>query len=313
MHILGIDIGGTSIKGAVVDNLGKTYESFVMPIVKGENQENTVKSLINEINNLLNSLSNSKVIEGIGIGIPGSIDSINGIVTFSPNLGWKDLHIVELLKKSLKMPIKVTNDANAAALGESFFGAGKKYNDLVMITIGTGIGSGIIVNGKILEGLNGKAGEIGHTTLVYGGIECGCGRKGCFEAYASAIALINQTKAAMDLYKDSLMWDEYKKENKYSGRIAFEAAKRGDLIANKVVDQYIEYLSEGLLNICNALRPECIVLSGGVANQGDYLISKVKAYCEKFNYGYPNSPVTEIKIAELGYESGIVGAAALFF
>ena len=210
------------------------------------------------------------------------------------------------------MPVKITNDANAAALGEKVFGAGKKYQNVVMITLGTGVGSGIIIDGKIYEGLNGKGAEIGHSTLYVDGLPCTCGRNGCFEMYASASALIRQTKEAMEKDKKSLLWAEAKENNgKVSGRTAFYAAQKGDETANKVVDNYVKYLSEGLLNVCNIFRPECIVLSGGIANQGDYLLRKVKTYCEKYDYGYPNSPVTQIEIAEIGYNSGIIGAACL--
>ena len=217
-----------------------------------------------------------------------------------------------MFNKKINLPVKITNDANAAALGEKVFGAGKKYNNVVMITLGTGVGSGIIIDGKIYEGLNGKGAEIGHSCLIMDGIPCTCGRKGCLEMYASATALVRQTKEAMELNKDSLLWEESKKQGKVSGRTAFEAAKKGDKTANEVVDNYVKYLSEGLLNVCNIFRPDCIVLSGGIANQGDYLINKVKDYCKKFDYGYPNSPVTEIKVAEIGYDSGIIGAACLF-
>ena len=311
MIAIGIDIGGTSIKYAAVDSTGKVYEKEGIDIVCGEDQNFTISNLIFNIKNYIAKYNLEDKICGIGIGIPGSIDTKEGVVTYSNNLKWKELHIVEMFKKEFNMPIKITNDANAAALGEKVFGAGKKYKDVVMITLGTGVGSGIIIDGKIYEGLNGKGAEIGHSTLVMDGLKCTCGRKGCFEMYASARALVRQTKEAMEKDETSLMWEESKKYDKIGGRVVFDAAKKGDKTANEVVDNYVKYLSEGLLNICNIFRPECIVLSGGIANQGEYLINKVKAYCEKFDYGYPNSPVTEIKVAEIGYNSGIIGAACL--
>ena len=311
MIAIGIDIGGTSIKYAAVDSTGKVFDKEVQEIISGESQEVTIKKLINNIKDYINKYNLSDKVSGIGLGIPGSIDTKEGVVTYSNNLNWKELHVVDLFKKEISLPVKITNDANAAALGEKVFGAGKKYKDVVMITLGTGVGSGIIIDGKIYEGLKGKGAEIGHSTLVVNGLDCTCGRKGCFEMYASATALIRQTKEAMDLDKASLMWEEFKQQGKVSGRTAFNAAKKGDETAIKVVDNYVMYLSEGLLNICNIFRPECIVLSGGIANQGDYLLDKVKAYCKKYDYGYPNSPVTEIKVAEIGYDSGIIGAACL--
>ena len=312
MIAIGIDIGGMSIKYAAVDSTGKVYEKSVQEIIPGEDQIVTMEKLIKGVKDYISSNNLEGKVEGIGLGIPGSIDSKQGVVSFSNNLRWKELHVVELFQKEINLPVKITNDANAAALGEKVFGAGKKYQDLVMITLGTGVGSGIIIDGKIYEGMSGKGAEIGHSTLmVENGLACTCGRRGCFEMYASATALIRQTTEAMQMDRFSLMWklaDEYGKVN---GRVAFEAAKQGDITAINVIEKYVMYLSEGLLNICNIFRPECIVLSGGIANQGDYLIEKIKAYCERFDYGYPNSPKTEIKVAEIGYNSGIIGAACL--
>lgn len=307
---IGIDIGGTSIKGAAVDETGKIYDKFVLPIEKHDNQDDIMDKLVRMTKNYIkdNKFDN---IHGIGLGIPGSIDSVNGIVSYSNNLRWKELHVVERFKKDFNCPIRITNDANAAALGEAKFGAGKKYKDIVMITLGTGVGSGIIINGKIVEGLNGKGAELGHSLLVMDGLICTCGRRGCFEMYASATALIRQTTEAMALDPNSLMHDEAEKQGKINGLVPFNAAKKGDITATRVIEQYVKYLSEGLLNVCNIFRPECIVLSGGIANQGDYLIDKVVKYCESFDYGYPHSPKTEIKVAELGYESGIIGASCL--
>lgn len=311
MISIGIDIGGTSIKGAAVDSTGKIYETYCMPIVKGDSQDKIIEDLINATKEYISSHDLDGKINGIGIGIPGTIDSTNGIVTYSANLKWKELHVVEKFEKGINLPVRITNDANAAALGEAVFGAGKKYQNMVMITLGTGVGGGVVIDGKLFEGNLGKGAELGHTTLVYNGLPCGCGRRGCFEQYASATALIRITEEKMEQNKDSLMWEVKEKEGKVNGKVAFTAAKMGDKAANEVVDQYVEYLSEGLLNICNVFRPNCIVLSGGIANQREYLVDKVVKYCEKYEYGYPFAPKTEIKIAELGYESGIIGAACL--
>ena len=311
MIAIGIDIGGTSIKYAAVDSTGKVYDKEIQEIIKGEDQNVTIDKLIHNVKNYVYEHELVGKISGIGIGIPGSIDSKNGLVSYSNNLHWKELKVVELFKKETILPVKITNDANAAALGEKVFGAGKKYDNVVMITLGTGVGSGIIINGKIYEGLNGKGAEIGHSTLFVDGLPCTCGRKGCFEMYASATALIRQTREAMEKHKRSLLWKEAAEQGTVSGRTAFNAAKKGDKVAKEVIDNYVKYLSEGLLNVCNIFRPDCIVLSGGIANQGDYLLDKVKKYCKKFDYGYPNSPVSEIKVAEIGYDSGIIGAACL--
>ena len=309
MNYLGIDVGGTSIKGAIVNEKGKIGEIFSLPIFKNEKQNDAINRLIVSCKEYLKNTKTK--IKGIGIGIPGTLNTKDGVVDYTSNLKWKKLHIVDMFSKEFDCPIKITNDANAAALGEAKFGAGKKYKNIVMITLGTGIGGGVIIDGKLFEGYLGKGTELGHTTLVYNGRKCGCGRRGCFEQYASASALVRYTKEAMKEDKNSLMWQISKEEGEVNGKVAFFAAQKGDSSAKAVVKQYVEYLSEGLLNICNVFRPEAIVLSGGIANQGKYLTDKIKAYCEKYEYGYKYSPKTVIKVAELGYVSGIIGAACL--
>jgi len=309
MVAIGIDIGGTSIKGSLVNDQGKVGEVFNIPIIKGQSQETTINRLITATEEYINKLPNKNDIEGIGLGIPGSIDSKAGVVTYSNNLEWEDLHIVEMFKKRFDYPIKITNDANAAALGEATFGAGRVYKDVIMITLGTGVGSGIIIDGKIYDGLHGKGAEIGHSSLLIDGVPCNCGRRGCVEAYCSSTALQRQIKEGMEKDKSSIMWELAKKYDKISSRIVFEAEQLGDKAAIEVLDKYIMYLGETMLNICNIFRPDCIVLSGGIANQGENLTSRLIRYCEKYEYGFPRSEATIIKIAELGYNSGIIGAA----
>jgi len=312
MLAIGIDIGGTSIKGCAVDDTGKTYDKFSMPVDYTCSQEAIISDLILLVEVYIKQNDFVGKIAGIGLGIPGSIDTVNGVVTYSNNLKWENLEIVKMFKEKFDLPISITNDANAAALGEATFGAGKGHKDVVMITLGTGVGSGIICNGKIYEGLNGKGAEIGHSSLIYNSdILCTCGRRGCFEMYASATALIRQTKEAMENNKQSLLWKVAEKEGKINGKVAFEAEAMGDQTAKRVVDKYVEYLCEGLLNICNIFRPEIILLSGGIANQGENLLKRIEPYLEKYEYGFPRSPKTDIKIASLGYESGMIGAACL--
>ena len=196
MVAIGIDIGGTSIKGAAVDSNGLVYDTFSMPFVK-EDGEVFVKKLAVLVKDYIASHHLEKQIVGIGIGVPGTLDINNGIVNYSNNLGWVDLHISDIMHETLPYPIRLLNDANAAALGEAKFGAGKQYETIILLTLGTGVGGGIIINGKLFEGNEGKGGELGHTVIVVDGEPCTCGRKGCLEAYASATALIRETKKAM--------------------------------------------------------------------------------------------------------------------
>ena len=313
MIAIGIDIGGTSIKGAAVDSNGRVYETFSMPFVKGEPGEITVKKLASIVKEYIASFDLEKKIVGIGIGCPGTLDIKNGVVNYSNNLGWNNLPLVDIMHEQLPYPIRLTNDANAASLGEAKFGAGKSYETIIMLTLGTGVGGGIIIDGKLFEGNEGKGGELGHTVIVVDGEQCTCGRKGCLEAYASATALIRDAKKAMRSNKRSLMWKISPDIDLVGGKVPFEAAKQGDQTAIALIDNYVKYLGEGILNFCNTFRPNVIVLSGGLANAGAFLFDKVNKYVEERYYGYKSTPAVKIVPAELGYDSGKIGAAALFF
>ncbi len=313
MIAIGIDIGGTSIKGGTVNEKGKVFDYFHMDVVKDEKPEVTIKKIVQMINEFVNKYGYKKEdIVGIGCGVPGIIDSTNGIVTFSGNLKWSNLPLKKMLEDSLGLPVKITNDANAAALAEAKFGSGSKYKSFIMVTLGTGIGSGIVIDGKLYEGNLGKGAEFGHSLLVMDGRECSCGRRGCLEAYASATALIKDTKAMMEVYKDSKMWEIAKKYDHVNARVAFEAARLGDKPAIEVVDNYVKYLSEGLINYFNTFRPEAVILSGGIAEEGEFLISKIRNYCQQHDYGIKLCPAVDILKSSVGYDSGKIGAAALF-
>lgn len=314
MIAIGIDIGGTSIKGAAVTTDGKVLDVFSMPVEKGEQQEVTIQKLIDLTNTYIKTHGFKKEeILGIGIGVPGAIDSVRGVCCESNNLEWHDLPIKSLIEEGTGIPVKITNDANAAALGEAKFGAGKEFNDIIMVTLGTGVGGGIVIGGKLVEGNEGKGAELGHIVIELNGRQCTCGRKGCLEAYASATALIADTKSAMNKHPESLMHQYAEQYGKIDGRVSFDAAKAGDDAAIKVVDQYVMFLSEGLLNYCNIFRPEAIILSGGIANAGDFLLDKIDKYLEDHNYGFKGTPAVKVLVSELGYDSGKIGAAALFF
>ena len=310
MAILGIDIGGTSIKGGLVYRFGQVDKLFSLPIDKSLSQEEQVKALII----IIKETYKDDEFEGIGLGIPGAIDNTLGVVMYSNNLKWENLEIGKMLKRAFPgKKVAMTNDANAAALGEAKFGSAKNEQNVVMLTLGTGIGGGIIINGKLYEGNHGRGAELGHQVIVLDGILCSCGRKGCFEQYASATALIRQAKEAIKENPECKLALSAKNGDEVNGKLIFETAKAGCSTAQKVVDNYVKYLCEGLINICNVFRPSSIVLSGGIANQGDYLINKVVAYLEKEHYGYLPEFKVDIKVASLGYNSGIIGAASLLY
>lgn len=313
--VLAIDIGGTSMKGALVDRQGHLSSRFVVPVVPGEEQESALDRLIASAKESLQSLSEGDRVIGIGCGVPGGINTFTGVCDYASNLGWKNLPVARILSDKLSLPCKIDNDANAAMLGEIQFGQEKAYRNAILLTLGTGIGGGIFVNGQLYVGNEGKGAEIGHMVIVAGGIPCPCGRKGCFETYASATALTREAKKAVEAHPESLMAEEVRKGVKIDAALPFECAKKGDEVAQHVVDQYIEYLGVGCLNLIDIFRPEVVVLSGGVSKQGENLRQPLERYLEKFGYGFgvDKAPKVDIKISRLGADIGIYGAAALGF
>lgn len=311
MYTIGVDIGGMSIKVGLVDSNGKILLQSRVKTAPTATQ--CVDNMAEQIKSLLEDLNISiKDIDGIGIGCPGAVTSETGVVAFLPNLGWENVPLADMIKKYYDLPVKISNDANVAALAEAIYGCAKNYNTSIMFTLGTGVGGGIIIDKKLFEGAYSRGAELGHVTLFLDGEPCSCGRRGCVECYTSATALIKQTKVAMQNDKNSKMWEFVGGDlEKVDGRTAFECSKIGDESAIKVVDTYVYYLAESMLNMFNIFRPDAFILGGGVSAQGDYLVNKLKAYCEKFDYGYKNAPRTEILVATLGNDAGIIGAAAL--
>ncbi len=312
MYYLGIDIGGMSIKCGLVSVDGEILYSSAIETGKYlQNQQITrIKGLIDEVLQK-NNLDKSQI-KGIGIGCPGAIVAGEGIVKTSANLKWTDFPLKDLLSKETGIPVRVANDADAATLGEVIFGVAKNKSNVILLTLGTGIGGGIVINKKLYEGHAGMAGELGHIVMIKDGLECGCGRNGCFEQYASASALIRQTKQAMLEDKSSMMWNYVNGDiENVNGITAFACAKKGDKTANKVVDTYVSYVAEGILDYCNIFRPEMVILGGGISKEGDYLTDKIKNYLESFAYGYKGTPKTEVVTAKLKNGAGIVGAASL--
>lgn len=311
-YYIGIDVGGTFIKAGIVDKNGNIIADGKIASEcdkGGDKLADNAATLVFEL--LEKSGINKEQIVGAGMGFPGFIDSKNGIVVYSNNVRLSDFPIVETMQAKLGLKVKVANDANVAALGEKMFGAGKDYNDMVMITLGTGVGAGIIIDGKLFEGNRSAGAEIGHMLLVHGGEQCTCGRKGCFEAYSSATALIRDTKRAMQNHKDSLMWEIGSVDN-VTGKTPFDYAKK-DKYAADVVNNYIEMLGSALTDIANIFRPEAIIIGGGVCAQGDNLVIPLKKKIQSELFGADfGSPEVVLRVAELGNKAGLLGAAALF-
>ncbi len=311
MYTIGVDIGGMSVKVGLVDDNG-----HIIAVNRKKTEKNPdimVEILAGQINELLkdNNLTVSEL-RGVGIGCPGSVTGATGVIEFSNNLDWRKVPLKDMLQKYINTEVRISNDANVAALGEATYGVAKNYSSSIMFTLGTGVGGGIIIDDKLYEGNESKGAELGHTTLILDGEKCTCGRRGCIEAYVSATALIRQTKEVMKADNDSKMWDFVDGDiNKVDGRTAFETAKLGDKSAEFVRDNYVKYLAESMMNMFNIFRPQAFILGGGVSAQGEYLTSRLKGYCEKMHYGYEGTPKVEILIATLGNDAGIIGAAAL--
>lgn len=308
---IGVDVGGMSIKvGAVKDNGEIIFRNN--SVTDSSKVDLFLEDIDKTIEKVVVEVKDKYEIKGIGIGIPGLVDNDEGTILKMANIQGQKVKLRDKLLH-YNLPIYLSNDANVATLAEQRFGVAKGYNDVILITLGTGVGGGIVINGKLYEGHKGKGAELGHVMLKYGGRQCGCGRKGCLEAYASASALLNLTREYLTASKNTMMWDYVEHDmNKISGRTSFECAKKGDPYANKLIDEYITYLGEGLIDFCNIFRPEVIVIGGGISNQGDYLKDKLQNYLEKEHYGYIGAPRTEVMIAKLKNDAGIVGAASLF-
>lgn len=308
MYMIGIDIGGTFVKAGIVDKDGNivTKSSIKTPLdppVLAQNVAAQVKALVTSA-----GLTDADF-TAVGVGCPGMIDSKKGVVEYSNNLRWTNVPLGEILSEALGHPVSVLNDANAAALGEFSYGAGRQYDSMIMVTLGTGVGGGIIIDGKLFEGAGMGGTELGHMVVRFNGEPCSCGRNGCLEAYASATALIRNTKAAMEADKGSSMWAYAGDLAGVNGKTAFECAKTGDKTAQKVVDEYVNALGEGLCNFVNIFRPEAIVLGGGVSAQGDYLLRPLDKFNETFGYGGKKSSKVVLTTASLGNDAGLIGAA----
>lgn len=305
-YFLGIDIGGTNVKGVLVDESGFNLSDGSVPTGAAGGGENTCKNIAALCADL-QTRAGVKVCAA-GVGCPGMIAD-NGSVLFAGNLGLKNFPLKDKLSKLLGIPVTVTNDANAAALGEAAFGAGKEYSDSVFITLGTGVGGGVIIGGKIFAGGKNAGAEIGHMVIKHGGEKCTCGRKGCFEAYSSATALIRDTRKAMEEDKSSAMWSCGGLEN-VTGKTVFDFSET-DPAAKKVVNGYIYDLACGIINLANIFRPQAVILGGGVAEQGDKLIVPLQERLDAKIFGGQGYAPVKIVKASLGNLAGALGASKL--
>ena len=308
MLYLGVDLGGTNIKAALVTANGEIVKEASAPT----NLPRTAEAVCDDIAQLCLQLAAGERVAAIGVGCPGTVD--DGVVLYSNNLDWHDFSMADYLKAKTGLPVFVGNDANVAALGEALVGCGRDAESTVVVTLGTGVGAGVVLDGKLLTGYTGAASEAGHMVILDtpDAPRCTCGRPGCFEALASATALIRMTRDARRAHSESALHTFAPTESDVNGRTAFDAAAQGDAAAQEVVDHYIHYLAVGVANLINIFFPEVIGLSGGVANQGENLLRPLRAAVEPMTFGHSFAQKhTRITTCTLGYRAGVIGAALL--
>ena len=314
---LGVDLGGTTIAVGIVDENSPVLHKASVPTLA----QRAPEAIVDDIAMLCRKVLEDKGLTlsdvgGIGVAAPGTVNSRDGYVEYANNLPFHHFPIVPLLKERLgDIPTFVDNDANAAAWGEAIAGAAKGTTNSVMITLGTGVGGGIVIDNQVYSGLNGAGAELGHMVIVPDGEPCSCGRRGCWEAYSSATALIRMTKQKLEECeaqgRKTAMADMVAKKGRVTGRTAFDAMRAGDEAAREVVDIYIYYLACGITNLVNILRPEVLSIGGGISGEGQALIDALLPIVNKECYGGTAVGQTKICIATLGNDAGIVGAAVL--
>lgn len=312
MYYLGVDLGGTNIACAVVTKEGHLLGKSSIPTALPDSPE-AIARRIAECCRLAVEATGCTMedIISVGIGTPGIANSQDGIVEYSCNLDFNNTPLSAMVEELLHKAVYLENDANAAALGEFAAGAGRGSDSLVAITLGTGVGGGVVIHDRLLTGFNFAGAEIGHFVMVQNGEPCSCGRKGCFEAYCSATALIRQTRRAMEYNPDSLMWKLSPTLESVNGRTAFDAMREGDETATEVVRLYTEHLACGLTSIVNIFQPEVLCVGGGICNEGETLLAPVRKIVDREDYARNSKRRTSIVRATLGNDAGIIGAALL--
>ncbi len=305
----GVDVGGTKIAGGVVDEQGRIVEEL-----KVESPAEDVEAIEDAIAGLVNDLASRHDISCVGIGAAGYIDSGRARVLFAPNLAWRDLDLKVQLEERVDLPVVVENDANAAAWGEFAFGAGTDVDDLLLVTVGTGVGGGIVLDGKLHRGAFGVAAEIGHMRVMPGGVLCGCGNRGCLESYASGTALVRETRAGIEggsLLVRDLLDRAGGDPSAITGPLITEAARAGDRFA---IDRLVglgTWLGEGIASLAAILDPAMVAIGGGVSEAGDLLLDPIRVAFAQQLTGRGHRPVAEIRRAQLGNRAGLIGAADL--
>ena len=313
MYYIGIDLGGTNIAVGLVDEEGKIIHKDSVPTLNEREYPEIIKDMaMLSLKVIEDSGVSLKEVKSIGIGSPGTPNSEEGILVYANNLKFRNVPMRAEIQKYIDLPVYLDNDANVAALAESVAGACKGARHSVTITLGTGVGTGVVIDGKVYSGFNNAAAEMGHMVIVVDGEQCTCGRKGCWEAYASATALIRQTKKAAVANPDSLINKLVAGDlSRINAKVPFDAARQGDRVGLQIVEEYMKYLAEGLANVIIIFQPEIIAIGGGISKEGEYLLAPLRKLVSERIYTVEGVPQTRIVAAQLGNDAGIVGAAML--
>lgn len=312
MYKLGIDLGGTNIVAGVVDGDNRIIATAKCKTNCPRSADEIIADMAKVAKQAVEKVGITMAdVAGVGVGSPGVCNKETGIVEWANNLGFENVPLCDMLGDLLGVTVYIENDANAAALGEFVAGAAKDADSCVCITLGTGVGGGVIINGEIFTGANYAGAELGHGVIVAGGEPCTCGREGCWEAYASATALVRQTRRAMEAHKDSKMWEFAPTLDDVDGRTAFDAMRAGDAAGTAVVEQYIHYIAVGLVNMVNIFQPDVLCIGGGICKEGETLLAPLRKYLEKERYSKFSIKQAKLCVASLGNDAGIIGAANL--
>lgn len=310
--IVGVDLGGTSIKLALLTNNGEFIDKWEVPTDKSDSGKHIPKTITIAIEEKLKQMDKTKEdIAGIGIGAPGSVRLEDGLIFAAVNLGWVNFPLKEILEKESGIPVIVDNDANIAAVGEMWKGAGNGAKDVVMVTLGTGVGGGVIVNGDVAHGISGSAGEIGHITVqLENGVLCNCGKTGCLETISSATGIARIANEKLQNTTKETVLKEMSNDSPLTAKDVFEAYSNGDEVAEEIVNHVMKYLALVLAGVGNTLNPENIIIGGGVSNAGELLLRPLKKYFDEFSFTTVRDS-TKLSIAKLGNDAGAIGAAYL--
>nr|WP_296481438.1 ROK family glucokinase [uncultured Acetatifactor sp.] len=306
-YAFGVDVGGTSVKMGLFDETGTILDKWEIPT----RRENKGASILPDVaRSLLEKMTEKGIQEkdlvGIGVGAPGPVDDEGTLVNGAVNIGWEPFNIPQAMRAYINVPVKAANDANAAAYGEMWKGGGKGFNSIVAVTLGTGVGGGIIINGELLAGATGAGGEIGHMHMVDDETEaCGCGNKGCMEQYASATGIARLARRRLEKDDEPSVL----REGKVSAKTVFDGVKAGDKVAVEIAEEFGEYLGKGLAMIASVLNPEAFIISGGVSKAGEILFSFIEPPFRKYVFRHCGN--AKFVLATLGNDAGIYGAAGL--